>query len=80
MVIKFNDKKIIALIAVILAALMTLLFFWRAPSSQNSPNNEDAICTMEALVCPDGSEVGRAGPNCEFSPCPGLGGIPALKP
>ena len=27
-------------------------------------------CTMEAKVCPDGTSVGRTGPNCEFSPCP----------
>lgn len=27
-------------------------------------------CTMEARVCPDGSAVGRSGPNCEFAPCP----------
>jgi predicted lipoprotein with Yx(FWY)xxD motif len=27
-------------------------------------------CTQEAKVCPDGSTVGRTGPNCEFAPCP----------
>jgi hypothetical protein len=27
-------------------------------------------CTMEAKICPDGSAVGRTGPNCEFSLCP----------
>lgn len=27
-------------------------------------------CTMEAKQCPDGSYVGRTGPNCEFTPCP----------
>ena len=27
-------------------------------------------CTMEAKLCPDGSYVGRTGPNCEFTPCP----------
>lgn len=27
-------------------------------------------CTMEAKICPDGSSVGRQGPNCDFSPCP----------
>jgi hypothetical protein len=27
-------------------------------------------CTQEAKICPDGSSVGRTGPNCEFSPCP----------
>ncbi|MBW2969812.1 hypothetical protein KY309_01770 [Candidatus Woesearchaeota archaeon] len=28
-------------------------------------------CTEEAKICPDGSAVGRTGPNCEFAPCPG---------
>lgn len=27
-------------------------------------------CTTEAKLCPDGSGVGRTGPNCEFAPCP----------
>jgi hypothetical protein len=28
-------------------------------------------CSQEALQCPDGSSVGRTGPNCEFAACPG---------
>lgn len=27
-------------------------------------------CTEEAKICPDGTAVGRTGPNCEFAPCP----------
>jgi len=27
-------------------------------------------CTQEAKICPDGSSVGRIGPNCEFPTCP----------
>ena len=33
-------------------------------------NNTPVACTMEAKVCPDGSSVGRSGPNCEFTVCP----------
>lgn len=29
------------------------------------------VCTQEAKLCPDGSSVGRTGPNCEFAACPG---------
>ncbi|MGV8141238.1 MAG: hypothetical protein ACP5NW_02225 [Candidatus Woesearchaeota archaeon] len=29
-------------------------------------------CTEEAKICPDGSAVGRTGPNCEFQECPEL--------
>ena len=35
-----------------------------------SPNPSQTACTLEAKICPDGSSVGRAGPNCEFAPCP----------
>ena len=31
-------------------------------------------CTEEAKLCPDGSAVGRTGPNCEFAQCPQLVG------
>lgn len=33
-------------------------------------NESPVACTMEAKICPDGSSVGRVGPNCEFSDCP----------
>lgn len=36
------------------------------PKTANTPK----ACTEEAKICPDGSSVGRTGPNCEFSPCP----------
>lgn len=34
-------------------------------------DQEMIFCTQDAKVCPDGSYVGRSGPDCEFSPCPG---------
>ncbi|MFA7654357.1 MAG: hypothetical protein WCX97_05000 [Candidatus Magasanikbacteria bacterium] len=33
-------------------------------------NSQPIACTAEAKLCPDGSAVGRTGPNCEFAPCP----------
>jgi len=42
-----------------------------APYVYPTPNtSQPRACTMEAKLCPDGSYVGRTGPNCEFSPCP----------
>ncbi len=38
----------------------------RQPTSSNGK-----MCTLEAKICPDGSAVGRTGPNCEFAACPG---------
>eukprot|EP01063_Lacrimia_lanifica_P031447 TRINITY_DN517_c0_g2_i7.p1 TRINITY_DN517_c0_g2~~TRINITY_DN517_c0_g2_i7.p1 ORF type:complete len:682 (+),score=72.69 TRINITY_DN517_c0_g2_i7:81-2126(+) len=29
-----------------------------------------APCTRELKICPDGTGVGRTGPQCEFAPCP----------
>jgi hypothetical protein len=33
--------------------------------------DEEVFCTQDAQECPDGTFVGRSGPNCEFAPCPG---------
>ena len=46
------------------------------PWEENCTNETtQKACTMEAKLCPDGSAVGRSGPNCEFAPCP-----PASQP
>jgi len=37
---------------------------------------KEKACTQEVMVCPDGTSVGRVGPNCEFAPCP----TPLLTP
>lgn len=40
-------------------------FAWKEKSNGNL-----IACTEEAKICPDGSAVGRTGPNCEFVACP----------
>ncbi len=40
------------------------------------PAHEGVACTQEAKLCPDGSYVGRTGPNCEFAACPGATSTP----
>ena len=37
-------------------------------------SQQPKACTQEAKICPDGSSVGRTGPNCEFAPCPQIVG------
>ena len=37
----------------------------------NTPESELRACTMDAKLCPDGSAVGRTGPDCTFPACPG---------
>jgi hypothetical protein len=52
-----------------------------SPVDQNNKNQEPAVpstvppsepimCTKDVKECPDGSSVGRAGPDCEFEACP----------
>ena len=36
-------------------------------------------CTQEAKICPDGTAVGRTGPNCEFAACPLSGGTVSVE-
>lgn len=51
-------------IIVVITAFVTYYFI-----SSKVNKNEQAFCTMEAKMCPDGSYVGREGPNCEFAKC-----------
>jgi hypothetical protein len=41
----------------------------RASTAPTAPAGEMTMCTMDSMQCPDGSWVGRSGPNCEFK-CP----------
>lgn len=41
---------------------------------------KQTACTQEAKVCPDGTSVGRTGPNCEFAPCPSPSLLPTIEP
>ncbi len=38
--------------------------------AHNNTTQQPVACTQEAKLCPDGSYVGRTGPNCEFAACP----------
>jgi len=40
--------------------------------------NTPVACTMDAKMCPDGSYVGRIGPNCEFAKCPNVNALMEL--
>jgi len=55
---------IIALIVLILAGVGGTGYYLIKQSSKQT------ACTLEAKICPDGSSIGRTGPNCEFAACP----------
>jgi len=60
---------IIIAVAIIIFGSIFVYQYFATPKASNQSQNSVA-CTMEAKVCPDGSFVGRTGPNCEFSACP----------
>jgi hypothetical protein len=41
-----------------------------ALNSSSSSSTSPQACTQEVQICPDGSAVGRTGPNCSFAACP----------
>ena len=68
-------KAIYILIAIAVLAGVAQLFIPKA--EMPIIEEEGAVaCTMDAMMCPDGSYVGRTGPNCEFV-CPALPEVPA---
>lgn len=42
-------------------------FFYRGVMQQTA---EPVACPMDAMVCPDGSSIGRIPPTCQFAACP----------
>ncbi|MEO5635080.1 MAG: Gmad2 immunoglobulin-like domain-containing protein [Candidatus Paceibacterota bacterium] len=72
-----NKNIIIIIVLVIIVLTGGVLFFSNKNNTiditqnpNNSNNAQQIACTMEAKICPDGSAVGRGGPNCDFDPCP----------
>lgn len=70
-------KTLLVLIVLALVATGAFLYF-----NDDVPVQDDGIvaCTLEAKLCPDGSYVGRGGPNCEFAPCPNSDTSPSPTP
>ncbi len=59
-----NKWLLAIIIAGVLIAAISIFYF------QDTKTEEPIFCTQEAKLCPDGSYVGRTGPNCEFAQCP----------
>ncbi len=65
---------IVALAGVYLAFNPQLLSLPTPYPPSPLPNPNQTVCTQEAMQCPDGSYVGRTGPNCAFTKCPTVNG------
>lgn len=66
-------KAIYILVAIALLAGIAQLFISKTVVKEGEG---PIACTMDAMMCADGSYVGRTGPNCEFV-CPALPEVPA---
>lgn len=55
---------------VITVGILVLIIIGAGVFSISPKQPKQIACTEEAKICPDGSAVGRTGPNCEFAPCP----------
>jgi hypothetical protein len=67
-----NNRFFILVFIVVVFILGGLLYVYNPdPAEFKNPNEKEPVaCTMDAKLCPDGSYVGRVGPNCEFKECP----------
>lgn len=63
-------SKTLAWIIVIAIIAFGIWQFKKSTKTEIRPD-ENVACTLEAKLCPDGSSVGREGPDCEFAACPG---------
>ena len=56
---------------IVVFILGALLYIYNPdPVEYKNPKEETRVaCTADAKMCPDGSYVGRTGPNCKFV-CP----------
>lgn len=57
---------ILTLVYVTLVVIAVGLIIFKTQPEADVP----IACTMDALICPDGTAIGREGPNCEFPACP----------
>ncbi len=66
----FSLRLIVLMFTTLLFVNVLFLYYFHTVQKWGIGMNEGQACTMEALVCPDGSGVGRSGPNCSFAACP----------
>jgi len=72
-----NNKIFIFVFCVIVFVFGGLLYIYNpSPIEYKNSTEEPVVCTAEAKLCPDGSYVGRSGPNCEFKSCPDEKSLP----
>lgn len=70
MVLEFYSQNKKLLFAIFGLVLIIGISYSVLSIVSNNKEPASVFCTMDAKLCPDGSYVGRIGPNCEFATCP----------
>jgi len=73
------NKKIPTPLAILIILLVIAVIIGISLWLCQKEETENIACTMEAKLCPDGSYVGRVGPDCEFAFCPDAPQWSAIK-
>lgn len=60
---------VLLLISVSVFVFVVGYFFGKRAVDPYQNSDTSTGCTMEAKLCPDGSAVGREGPDCQFTDC-----------
>ncbi|MEK7067664.1 MAG: hypothetical protein AAB956_01570 [Patescibacteria group bacterium] len=70
-----QPKNVRQIAAIVVAGILVIggvsygsYYLWQKYNGKINLNQ--MACTQELEQCPDGSVVGRTGPNCEFELCP----------
>lgn len=71
-----GQALIYVLAGVLILAIVAGGAYYLGKQTNTKPSYK--ACTMEAKICPDGSGVGRTGPNCEFAECPKVSPSPTI--
>ncbi len=71
-----STRTIIAVL-ILLGAFVALSYDKKSVVTPITP--APVACTQEAKQCPDGSFVGRTGPQCQFAECPKVAPVPPTK-
>ncbi|OGZ60670.1 MAG: hypothetical protein A2919_02110 [Candidatus Spechtbacteria bacterium RIFCSPLOWO2_01_FULL_43_12] len=73
---KPNKMIIFAKFFIVFIFITLVLAVLAVYNGNNLPQEQEPVfCTQDAKLCPDGSYVGRTGPNCEFADCPATEGL-----
>lgn len=75
---QMKDKKFLIFSSLFVLALLAVSWVgWKMSVTPMTSTTTPPLvsCTNEALICPDGTGVGRSGSACTFAPCPSTGSI-----